>query len=210
MFGTDYAQFGYDHVNVSVASYAMTTLFDLALSSFSVALLVQLAYDAELGRRLSPLGYVMRVLKSSVVILVLTFLSLLAIVLAGVALIVPAVWLAAILSAVMPAIVIEGKGFGALWRSVELTRDHRWPIAGLLLVIGLCAFGFQLFGVVVMMLVLPLLSTPVIADVIAMVILSLFVAMSSGLFAAAVAQIYIRLRDIKQGVIAEDLPTVFE
>ena len=106
--------------------------------------------------------------------------------------------------------MIVGKGFGALCRSVDLSRDHRWPIAGLLLVIGLCAFGFQLFGVVVMMLVLPLLSTPVIADAIAMVILSLFVAMSSGLFAAAVAQIYIRLRDIKQGVIAEDLPTVFE
>ena len=53
-------------------------------------------------------------------------------------LVVPGLWLGAVLAAFVPAVVLEGAGLRGLQRSVDLTRGYRWPIVGVLAVLGLC------------------------------------------------------------------------
>src|SRR3546814_15392056 len=47
----------------------------------------------------------------------------------------PGLWLLAVFAVVVPAIVVEGAGFGGLGRSIGLTKGFRWPILGAMTVI---------------------------------------------------------------------------
>jgi hypothetical protein len=61
---------------------------------------------------------------------------------ATIALIVPGLIVACVLYVAVPASVIESPGIGgALSRSAELTRGHRWGIFGLAIIVGVAALG---------------------------------------------------------------------
>lgn len=45
--------------------------------------------------------------------------------------------------AVIPAAIVEGRGFDAMSRSLDLTRGHRWPIRGLLALLFAIAVIFE-------------------------------------------------------------------
>jgi hypothetical protein len=63
---------------------------------------------------------------------------------ATLALIVPGLIVACVLYVAVPASVIESPGIGgALNRSAELTRGHRWGIFGLAIIVGIAALGLS-------------------------------------------------------------------
>lgn len=120
--------------------------------------------------------------------------------------VVPGLWAAALLSVAMPVVVLEGKGLSALGRSAELTRDYRWPIVGLYLVIVAASI---LVAIVLGLLVgLPLAlfaPSPGQDPNAVFVALTLLVdaaasALSNGFGAILVTLLYARLREIKEGV----------
>lgn len=133
---------------------------------------------------------------------------------------VPGLYLGAMFSLILPIVVFEEKGFGALGRSISLTRGYRWVLIGFNLVIGIVATMISY----VVLLVASLATFPVIAlategdgGVIAVIIVGIVAAI---LFVAGYAAVialpyiaagvaYVRLREIKDGG-GDEILKVFE
>lgn len=126
-------------------------------------------------------------------------------------LIVPAVILGVIWIVATPAYVMERPGiFGALGRSRNLTRGHRWPIFGLLVVyiVAYSVISAVLGGIFIAVAMIG-------GDLNAMTISSTISNALSGAFSgivtsAGVSAIYYELRMIKEGVGAAQLAAVFD
>ncbi|MGR3513410.1 MAG: hypothetical protein ACU0GG_11660 [Paracoccaceae bacterium] len=191
-----------------VAGFVLSIIVSMGFYGLTIALLVLLAYDAKQGRS-RPLGeYFAPALKSIVPIVVLALVVGILAAIGFVALIIPGLWVYAVFAVVYPAIAIEGVGFGGLRRSAALTKGYRWPIVGVIIVIGICTFvlnfaagfgGAMLFGIVG--------NGSIIMSVL---ITSVIYAISYGLSAISIALIYARLREIKEGVSVSDLAAVFD
>ncbi|MBL4557927.1 MAG: hypothetical protein JKP98_15080 [Rhodobacteraceae bacterium] len=119
----------------------MATVIQGLSYGLAVAVTVLLAYDAKLGRPLRMRGYIGAALSVIVPLFLVSLLVQILIGLGILALVVPGLWLIAVFSVVVPAVVIERAGSGALARSAELTRGYRWPILGLFLIMWLIALG---------------------------------------------------------------------
>lgn len=144
------------------------------------------------------------------------------IVLGFLALIIPALYVAAMVSVFVPAIVFEKRGFGALGRSFELTRGYRWAIAGVMIVINLIGTVISgVLGAIVAFVALAEVigNDPTTLDmqdvVLARQLLStgseaLRNGISLPLSMISTALIFVRLREIKEGGDAQDLVRVFE
>ncbi|WP_208354180.1 hypothetical protein [Pseudaestuariivita rosea] len=154
----------------------------------------------------------------------LTVLGIVITIAAGIGLvllIVPGIWIYAAWCVTTPAVVVERAGFGGLNRSFELTREYRWPIVGLLILLGLILIVISIpFGLVSNMMiglnVFDIESLPS-ADALSSIDVMLWVlinsaasAISYGLGCVAVALVYIRLRQIKDGVGVADVADVFD
>jgi hypothetical protein len=126
-------------------------------------------------------------------------------------LVVPGVILAVMWSVGAPAVVAEKRGvFSALQRSRELTKDHRWPVFGLLViytilswVIGAAIGGLSLatggtFTGGTPNLAVALITGPLVN------ILSGVIASAGG------AALYYELRSAKEGVGSEELASIFD
>jgi len=185
-------------------------VLQLAIQGLTIALLVQLAYDAKLGRPITPLAYISPALKAIVPIVVL---SLAIGILAGIGfmlLIIPGLYIYAVFSVTTPAIMIERVGFGGMSRSASLTRDYRWPIIGALILLGLCTFGLSLVsGFVVTALVLAI-GVNAAGIGLGLLLSALIAGLTYGLSGIGAALIYARLRDIKEGISVDDLAAVFD
>ncbi|MEQ8398789.1 hypothetical protein [Thalassobaculum sp.] len=112
----------------------------------------------------------------------------------------PGLWIAAVWSVLVPAIVIEDAGFRAFARSAQLTRGYRWPIAGSLFVIGVAA---ALPPLIVTMLsgqrLIEAVGVPVFAAAVeALSVLCACMAM------CGFAVIYARLREIERSTATTD------
>jgi hypothetical protein len=126
-------------------------------------------------------------------------------------LIVPAIILGVIWIVATPAYVMERPGvFGALSRSRNLTRGHRWPIFGLLVVylVAYTVLSSVLAGIFVALAMIG-------GDLSGMTIASTFANALSGAFSgvitsAGISSIYYELRTIKEGVGAAQLAAVFD
>jgi hypothetical protein len=115
-------------------------------------------------------------------------------------------WLVAV-----PAQVVERTGvFGAMSRSAELTRGHRWPILGLL-VIFLLGAGVLQVAVTGISATLAASLSPgaghVLTQIVAQPLLSL---VANLIGAAGVASIYYELRSTREGLGPEALAAVFD
>ena len=131
-------------------------------------------------------------------------------------LVIPGLILMVMLYVSVPAAVIEKPGvFGAIDRSMSLTKGHRWSIFGIVLIIGIASAivnyvvtGGGQSGAVVNpetgMIVMEMPS-------LGMQLVSMLIGMVLGLFqAVAQAVSYYRLRQVKEGADIEDLAKVFD
>jgi len=186
-------------------AFVLSFIVNMAVYSITTALLVQLAYDAKLGRPIQIGRYFGPALST---ILPLTILSVVAAILYSIGFVlfvVPGLWIIAVLSVMAPAVVIERAGFGGLGRSAALTKGYRWPIVGALLLGLICVIiinvvtGF-LIGIVV----------AIGGTVLGLVLFAALGAIGAGLLSILVALIYARLREIKEGVSVDQIASVFD
>jgi len=183
----------------------LTSLVDMVVYSVTTAFLVQLAYDAKLQRPMRFSRYVGPALRAIVPITILGFAVGIMVGVAALALILPGLWVYAVLSVMEPAVVIEGVRFGGLRRSAELTKEYRWPILGALIPIFVCmALIFAVaFFVVDLLGFSNGLTLPVL-------LFAAITAVGSSLVSIFVSLLYARLREIKEGVGVDQIAAVFD
>jgi hypothetical protein len=189
--------------------FLVVTVMSMLIYGLVMALMVQIAYDAKLGRLRSLAEYFGPALSSVVPIAVLAIVVGIMAGIGFVLLVVPGLWVYAVFSAVIPAIVIERAGFGALGRSAELTKGYRWPIVGTVLLIGICALVINLVAGFVIGLIVGSASN-VVSVAIGLILNAALTAIAYGLSGISVALIYARLREIKEGVSVEEIVSVFD
>jgi len=186
----------------------INTLISLAVYGIISALIVQIAYDAKLGRGTNFGKYfstaIQTIVPNVVLVLVVSILAGLAMI----ALFVPGIWVYGVFAVVVPAVVVERAGFGALGRSAELTKEYRWPIIGTMIVIIIAAALLQ-FALVALMGVI-FVSLGLISTIIMTILMAIVYTVVYGLVGITVSLIYARLREIKEGVGVDNLVAVFE
>ncbi|WP_282119251.1 hypothetical protein [Ruegeria atlantica] len=187
-----------------VTTWVLTILLQVVFYALTTALLVQLAYDAKLGRRLQVGRYFAPALQAAIPVAVLTTVAGILTGFATLALIIPGLWVYAVFSMVAPAVVIEKAGFGGLGRSAALTKGYRWPIFGALLLIGICAGIGGFLASFAAGLLEGVGSWAMTAG------FSVVAAFGAGLSGISVALIYARLREIKEGVSVDQIASVFD
>ncbi|MEM6589068.1 MAG: hypothetical protein AAF641_11520 [Pseudomonadota bacterium] len=186
-------------------------MLEIVLNGIITALLVQIAYDAKLGRPLALVAYMRRAFGAIIPIFFVSILVGILVGLGALALILPGLWLFAVFSAAIPAVVIEEEGAtGAMDRSSALTKEYRWPIVGIVLVMYILVIGFALAGGAVIAMIVDAIGLGGLGYSISAVLLACIVALTSGFIAISSALIYARLREMKEGVGVDELASVFE
>jgi hypothetical protein len=191
--------------DISIPMVILSTVIQIALAGVTTGLLIQLAYDSKLSKPITPMAYVAPALAVVVPLTLLSFVAGLAAGIAAIALVIPGLWVYAVFSVMPAAVIIEKVGFGGLGRSVELTREYRWPIVGAVILMGICNFVIQLVAGFIIGLVAG--ATGVVG---ALIIMALLSAVTYGLGSILVALIYARLREIKEGASVRDIAAVFD
>jgi len=127
-------------------------------------------------------------------------------------LIVPGVLLALAWTVSAPVVVMERRGvFGAFARSAELTRNHRAPIFGLWLIFSIAGFILQMIiGVFTFGTAAVASSNAMLVGVVQAASALVLQTITSMVGSAGVASIYYELRQIKEGVGAEQLASLFD
>ncbi|WP_417677509.1 hypothetical protein [Roseibium sp.] len=204
VLGTETPQ--YTGPGMAVAN-VLSGIIDIVVYSISAALLVQLAYDAKLGRPVQLGRYFGPALSA---LFPLVVLSLVAGILAGLATIVfiiPGLWVYAVFSVMVPAIVIDRVGFGGLGRSASLTKEYRWPIVGAMILIVICAVLITLAAAFIIGLIVNIVPFGMVLGIPLFAALS---AIGAGILGIFVALLYARLREIKEGVTVDQIASVFD
>lgn len=173
--------------------------------SLSASVVILAAFDTKLDRPVRLNTYLKWALLNIVPV---TVLSLVAGVLAGIALIaliVPGLYVWSMFSMLIPAILIEGAGFRALGRSMALTKDYRWPVLGTLVVLVLGALLLSLIGTLAAQTIATFLGLFV-----GFLVLIAVSSVANGAVGVGVAMIYARLRELKEGVAVDTLAEGFD
>jgi len=119
-------------------------------------------------------------------------------------------------SVAAPAQVVEGRGvIGSLGRSINLTRNHRWAILGVMTILTVIGAVVSMIGIGLQVAVNMLLNTDTVYGgsmaAAAAGLASAVITSISGVFgAAARAAIYSVLRQAKEGVAPQSLASVFD
>lgn len=188
----------------------LSLVIGMAVYGIIIAMLIQLAYDAKLGRNGSLREYFTSALPPLFAIVVL---SLVVAILAGlgmIALVVGGLWVYAVFYVFVPAAVIERTGFGSLGRSAGLTKEYRWPIVGLFLVMAIIIMVIS-FALTALSTGIIIGGEPSMATFIGLgVVLSAFSGLAYGLSGIATALTYARLREVKEGVAVDQIASVFD
>ncbi len=186
-------------------AFAGLVLVSMVAVAFTSAMVIQFAYDTKLNRPAQIGRYFASAFNNLPAIAILSIITGILTIIGWVMLVVPGIWLYAVFSVVVPAIVIDRAGFGAIGRSAELTKNYRWPIVGALILIVLCIFLFAAaIGFVFGLALLSFDSQG--AEIISESIGS---AIGYGWTGVAIAMIFARLKEIKEGVSVSDLADVF-
>ncbi|MEM6461684.1 MAG: hypothetical protein AAF724_07200 [Pseudomonadota bacterium] len=184
-------------------SVFLVSVISIVLTAVAMALVVQLAYDTKLGRQAQPAGYIQPALASTLYIMVMSVLIGLMAIIPLMLLIVPGLWVYAVFAVTIPAAVIERTGFGALGRSIALTKEYRWPIVLLIFIVGLIAAVISFVaGFLVAFVPGGLITNVILSSVINGILY--------GIFGFLLVLIYVRLREIKEGAGSGDMVSVFE
>jgi len=195
----------------------------LCVYTLSTAILVQLAYDEQRGRQVRVRAYLRPAVRALPAIVALSFAITLVLFVSQIVLMLLSaaspylmlvglpfqigfvLWTLAACSVYSPAILFEKAGLHGLIRSLKLTRDYRWPIAGTLaLTCALIAVFYLVLGALIYVF---FVAT---SGLIGTLLFSLLSTTGTSILAIAVTLIYARLREIKEGNYAAGLTTVFE
>lgn len=193
--------------------YFAAIFFGIVVWALTMGVITLAAYDTLTGRPIRLAGYIGIVLSRIVPIVVLSVVYYVIIMIGFMLLILPGIYLAVAFSLMVPAILIEGAGFGALGRSWGLTKNYRWPSIG----------GWIVFGLII--LVLMTVATMVVGfgNIVAIgegtdvgslmftytLVSSVSAAIGYGLASVFGALLYARLREIKEGLSFDNLSDVF-
>jgi hypothetical protein len=193
-----------------VVAYGLSLIAQMVAYGLTTALIVQLAYDAKLGRTGSLGRYFGPGLGAALPIAILGVASGIMMAIGLIALIVPGLWVYAVFSVMPAAVVIEKVGFGGLGRSAALTKEYRWPILGAIFLVGIITMVIN--GVAVFVVGMVLASSGGSGASIAMgvLVITALSAIGTGLGAITIALIYARLREIKEGTSLRDIVAVFD
>ncbi|MEM6972968.1 MAG: hypothetical protein AAF577_09185 [Pseudomonadota bacterium] len=183
---------------------AFVTLLGLIAGSVATAVIVRIVYDAKMGKPVDIGSAISAALPLLLPIVVLSIASALIMGVGFAVFIIPGIWLAGALAVVMPAIVVDKAGFGALGRSFQLTKGYRWPIVGVLFI--------MLVVLILAQLVLSLVTAAfaAISPFLAVFVDASLNAVPQALYSVAPVLIYARLREIKEGLGIEDVAKVFD
>jgi hypothetical protein len=194
----------------SLIPFALSIIGQLVMSGVTTALLMQLAYDAKLERPLVLGKYVGPAISAAIPIAVLGLLAGILVGFAAIALILPGLWLYAVFSVMPAAVVIEKAGFGGLGRSASLTKEYRWPILGAIILIFIVNFLISVAALFLVGLLISAMGGSTIGVVIGVLAFAALSAVGVGLGSIAIALIYARLREIKEGTSVRDIVAVFD
>lgn len=186
-----------------------STLIGMVIYGLVTALLVLLAYDAKRGKSNSIGTYFMVALPAVIPIAIMMVIVTILASLGALALFIGMFWVYAVFYVMAPAAVIERAGFGALRRSAQLTKEYRWPIVGLFIVLIIVTLLVQVVaGFLVAMLAG--LATSLIGQTIVGALFALLGAIGYAIAGIAIALVYARLREIKEGVEVSEIAKVFD
>jgi len=193
-------------VAATLVSLVIQTLF----YGVAIATLVQLAYDSKLGRSNSIGYYFSTALKVVVPIVIFNIVFSILVAIGSIALLIGGLWVAAVFYVFIPIAVIERAGFGSLGRSAQLTKEYRWPIAGLIVVVVvlMMLIGFVIGGIAGAVLLSGSASTT--NAIVFGFVMSAISAFAYGFGGIAVALVYARLREIKEGIGVDEIAAVFD
>lgn len=121
---------------------------------------------------------------------------------------IPMQWLYAALVVMLPAIIMENKGVGALAESFRLTRDYRWAIVlfNLLYWLIYAVFSGLMTALQTAMAFLPGL----VGDALELILSLLSLGVSVGIGGVGIAVIYLRLKELRGEPVGEQLAKIFE
>jgi len=182
-----------------------TSLVDMVVYSVTAAFMVQLAYDAKLQRPIRIGRYFGPALGALVPIIILGLAVGILASIAAIALLLPGLWVYAVFSVMEPAVVIERIGFRGLSRSSELTREYRWPIAGALVLVWICAIALIFAAAFAGIFLLTHTG-----KVPAVIFFAVLTGLGTSLISILVALVYARLREIKEGIGVDQIAAVFD
>lgn len=190
--------------------FALSLAAQIALSGITTALLVQMAYDAKLGRSLQLGKYVGPAISAVIPLSILGLAVGILVGLGTLALIIPGLLIYAVYSVTPAAVVIEKAGFGGMGRSAELTRGYRWPIAGAAILLWIVAFLVSMVAMFLVGLIVAGMGANGVGISIGVLGFTAVTALAAGLGSISVALIYARLREIKEGTTVRDIAAVFD
>lgn len=188
----------------SVTGILIMFVVPMVIYGLSTALIVCAAYDAKLGRPARIGQYFAIAITRAVPVMVISLIVGIMVGLGAMLLIIPGLYLAALFSVAVVVVVLETMWFGALGRSIALTKEYRWPILGALILLYLVAMILQW--------VLGLVAAPLFAGLGSMIGILVFAAVGAigtALLSIGFVLIYARLREIKEGVSVDSLADVF-
>ncbi|MEM9630140.1 MAG: hypothetical protein AAGA50_02355 [Pseudomonadota bacterium] len=184
----------------------LTVLVQLVVYAVTTALLVQLAYDAKLGRDVRLGKYVGPAFAAVVPIILLGLVAGILFMIGFAIFIVPGLWIYAVFCVMVPAVVIERAGFRGLGRSASLTKEYRWPIIGAICLLIIIAIVINVAASFLVGII-----SSIFGSVALDIILSAAVStISAGIGSILIALIYARLREIKEGVSVDQIASVFD
>ncbi|MCK0097292.1 hypothetical protein MWU60_17070 [Yoonia sp. F2084L] len=195
--------------NTILIGSIFSMVINLAIYGLVTALLIQLAYDAKLGRSNSFGTYFKTALPAIFPIIVLTIVITILSGIGAIALLIGALWVYAVFYVMAPVAVIERGGFGSLGRSAALTKEYRWPIVGLFIVVMLLS-GVLQFIATFAIGALGVAAGGTGGQLIAGIGLAMISGLAYAFGGIAIALVYARLREIKEGVDVDQIASVFE
>jgi hypothetical protein len=189
-----------------VAVQAISLLVTTVLAYMLQAAIAQSTISALSGKRASMADCARVALRDALALAAIAILSTSVFAAGLVWFVIPGVIVAAAWSVIVPVRVIEHSSIiGTFRRSASLTRDYRWPIAGLVIAVTVVPFAL---GIVALM-ILRALGIPPASYISATVIsaISLLTLPPIGVIHAA---LYSELRTVKEGIGPQQLAAVFD
>ncbi len=120
-------------LGTTVAGFIVVFVVQIVLYAVLASATICAARDLLEGRRIHILGALQDALSRLIPVILCSIIVMIAVYAGMIFLIVPGIYVAAMFSLVLPVLVFENAGIGALGRSIELSREYRWPLVGLFL-----------------------------------------------------------------------------
>ena len=189
-------------------SYGVIVLASIVVSTLITAIITLAAYDTYLGRPMRLGTYFSVGLKNFFILFALSVITTIAMSIGMALLIVPGVILYLMWVVIVPSVVVEQAGFGALSRSRELTKGYRWPILGLMVILFVALILIQSLLGALLGFGLTVMFTGT-SGLFYMLFQGAVSSISYAIYACIVVMLFARLKEIKEGVGMSDLADVF-